>query len=163
MPVWLHSDNVAPSPLFPTQWIQRAAPWGSSPQLTLQIPLKFTPWQSSHNVAERKKRKSCWKANCLKKKISKSLQWFQWNCPDAGHQTKIYLRLLCLQQHHPVFKGIHLLPSQSLPATNISFHFEWCYVQYLTLTMFCWPWNVSPPSNSKMCWKYSSSSHSAFI
>lgn len=61
----------------------------------LQIPLEFTPWQSSRNVAERER--NCWKAKCLKQKINKSLLWFEWVSPDAGHQTKLHLLLQLLQ------------------------------------------------------------------
>lgn len=60
----------------------------------LWIPLKFIPWQSSGNVAERER--NCWNAECLKQKINKSLMWFKWDSPDAGHHTKLYLLLLCL-------------------------------------------------------------------
>ncbi len=59
------------------------------------FPLKLNAWQSSHNVAERERNR--WKAKCLKQKINKSLLWFEWDAPDAGHRTKLHLPLLCLQ------------------------------------------------------------------
>lgn len=49
----------------------------------------------TRNVA--KMERNCLKAECLKKKINKSLLWFEWDSPDAGHKTKFYLLLLFLQ------------------------------------------------------------------
>ena len=55
--------------------------------------------RDNRNVAEKKR--SCWKAICLKKKINKSLLWFEWDAPDAGHQTKLDLLLIRLQPPPP--------------------------------------------------------------